>query len=101
MIANKETCKTISIWGGYSMLYFSIPSYQGLPKVIMGKMAEYFEITDPVNDIGNAHVMFPAFTTDEVILNRAEAYTMKKKTIRKQQQIWIHGYMLSLNPRIL
>ena len=49
---------------------------------------------------GNAHVMFPAVTTDEVILNRAEAYTMKK-TIRKQQQIWTHGYMLSLNPRIL
>lgn len=99
MIANKETCKTISIWGGYSMLYFSIPSYQGLPKVIMGKMAEYFEITDPVNDIGNAHVMFPAFTTDEVILNRAEAYTMKKDYTKAAADLdtWIHAFTKSTN----
>ena len=95
MIANKETCKTISIWGGYSMLYFSIPSYQGLPKVIMGKMAEYFEITDPVN----AHVMFPAFTTDEVILNRAEAYTMKKDYTKAAADLdtWIHAFTKSTN----
>lgn len=99
MIANKETCKTNSIWGSYSMLYFRIPSYQGMPKVIMGKIAEYFEITDPVNDIGQVHVMFPALTTDEVILNRAEAYTMKGEYTKAAADLdtWIHVFTKSTN----
>lgn len=76
-IATTETNKTTAPWGTYNALYFKIYQYQGLPKVIMDKMAENFEYTDPVNGIGYAHVMFPALTTDEVLLNRAEAYAMK------------------------
>lgn len=94
MIANRETCKASTPWGSSSMLYFYIPSYQGLPKVIMGKMAEYFEYTDPVNGIGYPHVMFPAFTTDEVILNRAEAYAMKGNFSKAVADIdtWVHAF---------
>lgn len=75
-IADNESCAPTP-WGTDSNFYFTIPEYQGMPKVIMAKMAEYFEYTDPVNGIGNAHVMYPALTTDEVLLNRAEAYAMK------------------------
>lgn len=99
MIANKETCKAAAPWGDASMLYFYIPSYQGLPKVIMGKIAEYFEYTDPVNGIGIVHVMFPAFTSDEVILNRAEAYTMKGDFSKAVADIdtWMHAFTKSTN----
>lgn len=76
LIANNETCAS-NPWGSKSALYFRIPQYQGMPKVIMAKMAEYFEYTDPVNGIGHAHVMYPALTSDEVLLNRAEAYILK------------------------
>lgn len=64
-------------WGTSGTLNFTIPQYQGMPKIIMAKTAEYFEYSDPVNGIGFAHEMMPAFTTDEVLLNRAEAYVMK------------------------
>ena len=43
----------------------------------MAKMAEYMELTDMTNGIGYLHVMYPALTTDEILLTRAEAYAMK------------------------
>ena len=43
----------------------------------MGKIAEYFKMDDAVQQTGEPYVMFPAFTTDELLLERAEAYAMK------------------------
>lgn len=77
-LANNETCAATP-WGNRNNFYFNIPRYTGMPKIIMAKMAEYFEYTDAVNGIGNPHVMYPALTADEVLLNRAEAYVMKKQ----------------------
>lgn len=76
-LAATETSKATALWGSYSQMYYTIPQYASLTKVIMPKMTEYFEYTDVVNGIGNCHVMFPALTADEVILNRAEAYALK------------------------
>lgn len=73
-ICTKETAKASGPWG---TLYFWVPQYLGNPKEIMGKMSAYFEYTDPVNGIGYLHTLFPAFTTDETLLDRAEAYTLK------------------------
>lgn len=97
MIATYETCKARAIWGTSTMLKFRIPSYQGTPKVVMGKIAEYFEYTDPVNGIGFCHVMFPALTTDETILNRAEAYTMKGEFTNAAADLetWMHAFTRS------
>ena len=76
-IADTETSKTSkTLWGASSQMYFTIPQYSQLQKVIMPKIDEFFEYTDVVNRIGIVHIMFPAILTDEVILNRAEAYTM-------------------------
>jgi len=74
-IRTYESCAATP-WGTYSYYNFSIPTYSQMPKVIMAKMAEYFEYTDKVNGIGFAHVIYPALTTDEVLLTRAEAYAM-------------------------
>lgn len=76
IIANNETCANTP-WGSKSNFNFTIPQYSGMPKIIMAKNNYYFEYTDPVNNIGFAHMIYAAFTTDEVVLNRAEAYVMK------------------------
>ena len=75
-IAANQSCAETP-WGARGDFYFSIPRYTGMPKIIMAKMAEYFEYTDAVNGIGNPHIMYPALTSDEVLINRAEAYVMK------------------------
>jgi hypothetical protein len=43
---------------------------------ILSKINEYFEYTDKVAGIGYPHVMRTEFTTDDVLLNRAEAKIM-------------------------
>lgn len=75
VIADNETLAE-NPWGKKDKLYFVIPRYSGMPKVIMAKTAMYFEIDDPINNTGYPHAMFPLFTTDEVVINRAEAYVM-------------------------
>lgn len=44
-----------------------------IPKVI-----EFFEVTNPVAQTGQIHIVLPLFTTDETLLCRAEAYVLKK-----------------------
>lgn len=75
-IAANQSCAETP-WGARGDFYFSISRYTGMPKIIMAKMAEYFEYTDAVNGIGTPHIMYPALTSDEVLINRAEAYVMK------------------------
>ena len=77
-IASSESCADTP-WGNREEFYFRIPSYPAIPKVIMAKMAEYMELTDMTNGIGYLHVMYPALTTDEILLTPAEAYAMKGK----------------------
>jgi hypothetical protein len=76
VIADNETVAA-NPWGAKKTLNFSIPTYASMPKVIMAKMAEYFEYTDATAGIGYPHIMFAALTTDECLLNRAEAYILK------------------------
>lgn len=80
MIAEFETnqCES-TLWGDESQLYFKVYRYEAFPKVVMDKIPEYFEYTDAVNGIGYAHAVFSAFTTDECLLNRAEAYALTGK----------------------
>jgi tetratricopeptide (TPR) repeat protein len=93
-IASTETCRSATLWGSYSKMYYKIPQYLGFAKVVMPKIAEYFEYSDPVNGIGYAHNMFPALLADEVILNRAEAYTMKGQYDMALADLntWIHKF---------
>lgn len=46
---------------------------------LVPKMEEIFEITDQISQTGQPHVIVPAFTTDETLLCRAEAYILKKE----------------------
>ncbi len=93
-ISTTETNKATSLWGSYSYLNYKIYSYTNFPKVIMDKFGEFFEITDAVNDIGNPHEMFPALTSDEVMLNMIEAYIMKSDYDKALSNfnIWMHNF---------
>lgn len=46
---------------------------------IFWRMPNFFEYTDPVAGTGYRHSVFVNFTTDEALLNRAEAYIMLKR----------------------
>ncbi|WP_372757784.1 RagB/SusD family nutrient uptake outer membrane protein [Mariniflexile sp.] len=50
---------------GSNDLYYNVP-----------KFSEYFKVTNQAAGTGFAYVTFVLFTTDEAILNRAEAYAM-------------------------
>ncbi|MBR1522084.1 MAG: RagB/SusD family nutrient uptake outer membrane protein [Bacteroidales bacterium] len=78
-----------NVWGnettGFSAasqwLYCPPAWYNGanIDQCATWKLPYLFEYTDPVARIGYAHVVAPAFTMDEVLLSRAEAYVMKNQ----------------------
>jgi tetratricopeptide (TPR) repeat protein len=78
-IAYYETCKVPGPWGHPNNVYVVAPDYLNTPKVIMLKLSEYFEVSDPVSGIGSPHIVLPAFTAEETLLCRAEAYAMQKE----------------------
>ena len=67
-------------------------------KVVFWKIPYLFEYTDPVAQVGYAHVVYPAFTTDMTLLERAEAKILKKQydSAVKDINIWL-GNISKLN----
>ena len=66
-------------WRNVYSWYWEAPEwYSGstFDQMAFWKIPYLFEYTDPVARIGYAHAVYPAFTTDETLLNRAEAYVM-------------------------
>lgn len=53
-------------------LHHTVWTRSGDPNYHLGKTSEYFYYTGP--GIGNPYIQVPALTTDEALLNRAEAY---------------------------
>lgn len=80
-IGQNETIGGLAgLWGGdYSSYYFQIKRYSGTNLNTWSKWSipYLFEYTDPVANIGYSHTVYAAFTGDEVLLSRAEAYIMK------------------------
>ncbi len=79
-VASHEDGLADNIWGSASY-YSSMKRYSAtnLDKVIFWKMPYKFEYTDPVAGIGYRRSVMTTLTTDECLLNRAEAYIMLKK----------------------
>lgn len=64
-------------------------------KALAWRVPYLFEYTDPVNLIGLPHIVFPAFTVEETLLVRAEAYIMKKQyaPALADMNLWVKVYV--------
>ncbi len=92
--ASREDALASNIWGS-AKFYEPIRVYQGtnFDKTIFWKIPFLFEYTDQVAGIGYRRTVIPAFTTDECLLNRAEAYIMMKDYDKaaKDLTIWMQN----------
>jgi len=79
-IAVTESTQCAGPWGIYTAtLYYNAPGSYGSGYVFTPKMPYYFEYTDAVARIGYTHTMYVAFSTNETLLCRAEAYILKQQ----------------------
>lgn len=75
-----ETLLSAGIWGNErSLKYFDKLFGTQEYGLVFPKQIEFFEYTDKVAGIGQAHIVTTAFTTDELLLCRAEAYIYQKE----------------------
>ncbi|MBQ7987307.1 MAG: RagB/SusD family nutrient uptake outer membrane protein [Bacteroidaceae bacterium] len=83
-LATNEDGNAVNIWGASttadrrSVYYSGMKVYTAtnLDKTLFWKLPYLFEYTDAVAGIGYYHTVYPAFTADECLLNRAEARVM-------------------------
>lgn len=71
-----------ALWGGnYSSFNYLSKRYQGsgIDTWSQWRVARLFEVTDVSTGNGYYHAVYSAFTADEVLLNRAEAYVMRNE----------------------
>ena len=103
-----ETSRANNLWGNYTMLYEPTHVYSGtgFSYNIFWRVPYLFEYTDAVAGIGYRHSIFPLFTTDECLLNRAEAYIMTKQYDKAAEDLtlWMQNFTKStktLTPEII
>ena len=85
-------------WGSGStnnVLYQARMLYGGANEsVYMPTMVEFFAVTDKVANTGTPYIVDVAFSADETLLVRAEAYTLKKQYAEALQDMnyWIENH---------
>ena len=79
-LAATEDGEAENIWGR-DVFYQDMSTYAAtnLDKVIFWKLPYLFEYYDAVSGTGYYRTVYPAFTADECLLNRAEAYVMTRQ----------------------
>ena len=92
-ISMTETLQSTGFWGSQNT-YFKAGQMQGSPKSYMLKMGQYFEYTDIVAGKGVPRMLIPVFTTDALILDRAEAYALKGDYARAYADlsVWMNAF---------
>ena len=93
-IAETETVKSRGFWGTNNNFYFDVTTSAVGPKVLMYKLPQYFQYTDVTKGVGYPKMLMPVLTTDELILNRAEAYALKGEYVKAMQDLtyWMHAF---------
>lgn len=81
-----EVAYAKNVWGNTETGWKNVSSWYFVPQewyngsnfdqIVAFKIPYMFEYTDPVARIGYAHSVNPAFSSEEALLNRAEAYIM-------------------------
>ena len=94
-ISTTETLQSTGFWGSQNT-YFKAGQMSGSPKIYMLKMGQYFEYTDVVKGIGSPRMIVPAFTTEALILDRAEAYALKGDYTNAYAdlKVWMNSFTL-------
>lgn len=77
-LSRNETIEAPHPLGTLKNIYATFPS-TGFTYVLLRKVGCLFEYTDIVAETGYYHTVIPVLTTDETLLNRAEAYIMLKQ----------------------
>lgn len=94
-VAQYETAKAVQIWGESTNMYCPMKSYSGTNREynIFWRLPYIFEYTDAVAGNGFNRTVYPAFTSDECLLNRAEAYILKKDydSALEDMNLWIEN----------
>ena len=83
LASNETGIALATLLGKSNRSFFATPmkiySATNLDKTIFWKLPYLFEYTDPVAQIGFYRTVYPAFTADEVLLERAEAKILLKE----------------------
>ncbi len=81
-ISSSETVETQTPWGNMGnpdFVYQGTLTNADLNKVVVRKVGYYYKALDPIAGTGFAYIINVPFTTDELLLCRAEAYIRTKK----------------------
>ena len=97
---NEDINASAGLWGGnYSTYLAQVFRYSGtnLNAWLRWTVPALFEYTDPVAGIGYYHAVYSAFTGDEVLTNRAEAYAMLKQydNAYKDLTTWVRNAVVA------
>ena len=104
-LANTETGIAITdLWGGNNDTYYNgmkIYAATNLDKTIFWRLPYLFEYTDPVARIGYYRTVYPAFTGDMTLLERAEANVILENydDAVKDMNAWVKN--IAMEPREL
>ena len=101
---NEDGIALTKLWGGSNSTYYmpmKIYSATNMNRVIFWKLPYLFEYTDPVAGIGYYRTVYPALTTDEVLLNRAEAKIMMEQYDEALEDINLWVRNIAKNPQAL
>ena len=102
-LGQSETISALAgIWeGDYTTFAMQVKRYSGsnMNAWSQWRMPYLFEYTDPVAQIGFRHTVYNAFTGDEVLLNRAEAYALTGDFDKAAAdlQVWIRNVSTKKN----
>lgn len=104
-IAGTETFRALGAFGTMKRVY-AMYSATNLDKALLRKVPCLVEYLDIVAGTGYIHTIIPVFTTDETLLNRAEAYIMLKRydEAAADLTLWAQNYYRgcpTLTPTIL
>ena len=80
-------------WGKCSY-YDGVKTYTGsMDKIIFWRVPRIFQYTDPVAQTGYVRTLSVALSTDETLLNRAEAYILKGdyEAACADMNLWLHN----------
>ena len=98
-INGNETFGAAHIWGEGKNAYKDggtsyYPSGNDLGYCVARRCPYLFEYTDPVAGTGYTRTIFPAFTADDCLLERAEAYIHLKQYNKacEDMNLWMHNY---------